>query len=231
MFKICFAIPAKNEELRVGHAINDVIDIINRKNLKAEIIIINDGSTDRTREVIEQVVSDSPFKNIQVIDKEINEGIGSAFWSAVNLCNSEYIVIHPGDNENNSTYIDNLLFDSNGIDFFIGVVNDTTSRKYFRRKISKVYTAVINLSFGQKIKYYNGTSIYRVQYLKKIEPHCFGFFFSAEVILKLIKMGARSKEIEISLNTRPQKKSSALTLNSLVSVCHDYIYMLSYWYG
>ena len=69
-------IPAYNEEKRIRKTLETLIAYLDRKKHNYEIIVVNDGSTDKTKEVIQEFVKDSGNKKIKVHDNPCNKGKG-----------------------------------------------------------------------------------------------------------------------------------------------------------
>ena len=61
--KISFVIPAYNEEKFIGQCLESVIKEVDRRSLRAEIIVVNNASTDRTKEIA------SSHKGVLVVDE------------------------------------------------------------------------------------------------------------------------------------------------------------------
>jgi len=89
--KISCIIPAYNEEKNIKNIINDIYDT----NFFDEIIVINDGSEDKTAEIIEQEISAG--KNIIFINLSQNIGKGGAVWHGLQKTTGEIIVTLDAD--------------------------------------------------------------------------------------------------------------------------------------
>ncbi len=69
-----FVIPAYNESERLRESIPKVLDYVRDRRLQAEIIVVNDGSTDQTAEVVREFASQSSI--IQLVENSGNRGKG-----------------------------------------------------------------------------------------------------------------------------------------------------------
>lgn len=102
-------IPAYNVERYLRHT---VISLINHSNInKIEVIIVNDGSIDRTREIAEDLIKSLPVFDrpiIKLINKE-NGGHGSAINTGVSNATGKYIKIVDGDDTVDSTEFSKLI--------------------------------------------------------------------------------------------------------------------------
>jgi glycosyltransferase involved in cell wall biosynthesis len=84
--------PFYNAEKTIQHAINS---ILNQSIKPQAIILINDGSTDSSLEVIEDLVLQN--SNLQLLNSELNLGIGAARNLSLNKINNDYIIFFDSD--------------------------------------------------------------------------------------------------------------------------------------
>ena len=97
--KLSILIPAYNEASTI-HLILDKIRGVNLiDQLEKEIIIVNDCSTDNTKEAIEQYMTNHQELNIQLYNQEINKGKGAAIHKAIELATGEFLVVQDADLE------------------------------------------------------------------------------------------------------------------------------------
>ena len=84
---IAVIVPAFNEERGIADVLKSILDA----NLPDEIIVVSDGSTDRTVDIAKT------FDSIKVIDKQINQGKASAMQAGINSTNAEIILFIDAD--------------------------------------------------------------------------------------------------------------------------------------
>ncbi len=94
--------PLYNEESTADEIIKRVLDL----NIDLELIIVNNGSTDATSEIIHKY-DDNPL--VTVLDKEKNIGKGDAIKTAVPFAKGKYIVIQDGDLEYDPKDIEKMV--------------------------------------------------------------------------------------------------------------------------
>src|SRR3989338_7201462 len=100
MIKIISVVaPAYNEEECIGSFIDKTIRAFRDNNLKGEIIIVNDGSTDKTRQIVEKIAKKN--KLVKIINNRKNMGLTGATWVGFNNAKEEIIVFLPSDLESN----------------------------------------------------------------------------------------------------------------------------------
>ena len=100
MKTLSIIIPVFNEEKYILNIL-DVLEKLNlESNLKKEIIIINDCSTDKTNEVINKYLNGPNLMNEYVYKShEINQGKGAAIHTGIKIATGDYIIIQDADLE------------------------------------------------------------------------------------------------------------------------------------
>lgn len=101
--RLSVVVPMYNSEKYIERCINSIIG----QDMKdMEVILINDGSTDKTKYIAKQYVA--KYKNIKLIDKENNEGISAARNTGIKNATGEYIVFIDSDDEINNGMFKNM---------------------------------------------------------------------------------------------------------------------------
>ena len=93
-YSISVLVPAHNEERTIEGTINAIYNI-DYQNI-SEVIVINDGSTDNTLEILKKIVSSHKYKNFKVINKK-NSGKADSLNKALKFCNGELVVVCDAD--------------------------------------------------------------------------------------------------------------------------------------
>jgi NAD(P)-dependent dehydrogenase (short-subunit alcohol dehydrogenase family) len=84
--------------------------------------------------------------------------------------------------------------------------------------VSRLYTKVLNQLFGRHLQYFNGLTIYPVEFLRRNPATTFGFGFQAEVLLKALNLGLSYIEVGLPIDARTAGGSKAVTFTNIVSV-------------
>lgn len=212
--------PALNEEDNIEASIESTLKAMDKYDIDGEIIVVNDGSIDRTPEIVEKIIQEN--KRLELINHKKPKGIGHSFFDGVRKSKRDIVVMIPGDNENIPEGI--LIFFNllKEVDIVIPFIHNMEVRHRGRRIISSIYRFVINMSFGTNLNYTNGTVFYRRCILDDIELNSPGFFYQTELLIKLIRKGYLFSEVPNFLSLRESGQSKATALSSLIKLLRSY---------
>lgn len=222
--KVSVIMPALNEERSLPHAVANVICGFEKFSLDGELIIVNDGSSDRTGDVAEELAV--RFPSVRVLHHPAPEGIGAAFRDALKLACGEFVVYIPGDGEIDAAEIlcyTPLMAD---VDMVVPFVQNPAIRRWSRRALSACYTLAMNATFGISLRYLNGTVLYRRAILEGITIRNPGFFYQAELLIKAVRRKYRYTEVPYTQQRRIDGRSKSVTLKSLLPVLKGYFCLI-----
>lgn len=219
--EISIIIPALSEEKNILTAITNTLKSFEDFNLKGEIIVINDGSTDKTRELVEDITRKD--ERVSIINHDSTKGIGASFWDGVDNSKAEVVCMFPGDNENDPWEILRYIKLLEHVDIVIPFVFNKEVRSLFRNLFSFIYRFIINRTFFVNINYTNGTVLFRKSVLKELDYRSMGFFFQTDILIRQIKKGYLFAEVPYKLGVRNEGISKAVTFPSFLDVVKGYI--------
>lgn len=97
--KLSIIIPAFNEEKTIHLLLDKVRDVKLIHDLKKEVIIVNDCSSDETEEAIKNYISQNPSLDVHYFKHEINQGKGAALHTGIARATGEFLIIQDADLE------------------------------------------------------------------------------------------------------------------------------------
>ncbi len=223
-YSLTVILPAYNEAKNLKNVALPLIDILTTKLTSYQIIIVNDGSTDDTGSIANEIAEQNKNR-VKVIHLDHNGGIGHAYMTALESVTTDFVTWLPSDGEISLEGFSEMLDELNPSSIIVTYPqHHHYQRNFLRRNLSKIYTTILNLSFNLNLKYYNGNSIFPTQSLKKQIIHSRRFAFNAEALIHVIKKeGLRYTERPFILNERSHGQSKAIRLNSFLDVFRSYI--------
>lgn len=221
--------PALNEEKNVAAAVVNTLKAFRDFGIDGEVIVVDDGSTDRTGEIVDALAESHPA--IRRLRHDTPRGIGASFWDGVDHAGGDLVCMLPGDNENDPWEILQYVGLLQHVDMVIPFVFNKEKRSLFRNALSFVYRFIINTTFLVYFNYTNGTVVYRTAILKGLEHRSTGFFFQTDIIIRAVKNGYLFAEVPYQLGLREKGVSKAVTFPSLVQVIGGYVRLVFDVYG
>lgn len=206
---LSLVIPAFNEEERLP-ALLEVLGesataaIANAGMTLAEVLIVDDGSTDRSREILQGAAPRTPRLK-PVLDYERNRGKGAAFATGVERAEGEYVLLADVDL---STPLEELpkLTEAigAGADIAIGsraVAGAVVERGPRHRKVlGGAFNGAVRLLTGLRLRdTQNGFKLFPAAAAKRLlaEQTCPGFAFDVELLMRADRAGLRIAEVPV----------------------------------
>ncbi len=213
--------PALNEEENVQEAIRNTLCAFDDYQIAGEVVVIDDGSTDRTGEIVAREIERDP--RVRIVRHATPQGIGAAFWEGVNHARGQAVCMLPGDNENDPWELFRYYRLLEQVDAVVPFVFNKQVRSIFRNVLSYVYRTIINTTFMVSFNYTNGTVLYRKVVLDELKFHSKGFFFQTDILVRIVRRGYLFAEVPYRLNLRSHGVSKAVTFPSFLKVVRGYI--------
>jgi glycosyltransferase involved in cell wall biosynthesis len=195
-------IPLKNEEENVQDLLDELEPVMSSIQKPWEVLCIDDGSTDRTLEILRSIASKKPWLRILAFDK--NYGQSSAFDAGFKAARGEYILTLDGDRQNDPQDIPRLVKEADSCDMVCGRrINrqDTWIKKitsYFANQIrSRVCHDGIQ-DTGCSLKLYKAESLRKIKMFQGMHR-----FLPALFLIE----GLKIKEIPVSHRERVRGKT------------------------
>ena len=187
-------IPAFNEEANIENTILNVLNAASKvDNLQLEIIIINDGSTDKTKQIVDKIAFAHPF--IKPIHRSKNYGIGDGFRLGLKTAQYSKFMIVPGDDDMPSDLLISMMRHLATSDIVLGYWLNREARGRRRNILSLIYNTIYMLSFNIFIQYLNGPTIYPTEKLRCLNLRSTRFSITAEATIKAMRTGSSFCEI------------------------------------
>ena len=218
-YLLSVVIPVFNEKKTIGRILSRVASL----KLNLELVIVDDFSTDGTREILDQI-KDLP--RVKVILKEKNEGKGAALRTGFEHAAGNYVVVQDADLEYNPSDIPKLLQpllkDEADVVYgsrFIGETQQDES--WVHRAGNAVLTGASNLFSGLNLT--DMETCYKAfnrEVLKGITIKQNRFGIEPEITAKLARRGCRFVEVPISYDSRGYDEGKKIGVKDLINAIY-----------
>ena len=209
MSKITYLVTVFNEVKTIKESIERIIDI---KYKKKEIIIIDNGSTDGSQNIIKK------YLKVKKIIRKKNMGYGKTVEEGIKNSTGEYIYIHNSDleyDEKKSISMMNFAIRKN-LDVVLGsrLKNKKNKIKLLIQKPSYLATIIctflINKFYNQKFTDIIGAKLYKIKTIQKIPIDSFHMGFDFQFMSRICKRNFKIGELNIKYKPRKISKDKKI---------------------
>ncbi|MCX8160733.1 MAG: glycosyltransferase family 2 protein [Candidatus Saccharicenans sp.] len=206
-------VPAYNEEQRIGFSLFRLKDYLQSRHLDAEIILVDDGSNDRTAEVAGEIMKDYPA--FRIIMLPANRGKGAAVRAGVLQASGELVLFTDADLSTPIEELEKFLpLIREGYDLVIGcrALPESVIKKrqgWLRERLGKCFNLLVRLLV---IKGFRDTQCGFKLFRKEAAREIFlrldteGFAFDVEVLLLARQLGYKIAQVPVVWVNHPQSR-------------------------
>ncbi len=205
--KLSVIIPVHNELHTIREALRQVQEVDLEKagilSLSKEIIVVDDHSSDGTREILSQIADDE----VRVVYHDQNTGKGAAIRTALQHVTGDIVIIQDGDLEYNPAdyhkLLEPILEGRASVVYGSRFLGEITNMHFLNYVANKILALTASLLFLNWITD-EGTcyKVFKADVLKSLNLKCTGFDFCPEVTAKVRKRGYKIVEVPISYHGR-----------------------------
>ena len=212
-------VPVYNEEKKIAETVRRISAFLTLKGEPCEILVVNDGSKDRTREVLETVSKESQGLPFKFIHSEINRGKGYASRQCILQAKGRYILLTDADLSAPIKEVDKLIHAlQNGADVAIGSRAVRENGCDVRQSLSRQVSGRIFNFFVQSLvlpgiydsqcgfKCFTNEAAQKLFQAQRLD----GFSFDVEVLYLARKMDFRIAEVPVMWSQGPDSRVSLL---------------------
>lgn len=220
---ISIVTPVFNEEDIIAASVQQNINLLRKYHLDYEIIIVNDGSEDRSLEIISN--SFGQMENVIIYHEQVNKGFGAAVRRGISLCKKEKILCVPVDSPLTEDVLEAFLNNLNKADILVSYRIKRLGYSWWMLFNSYMYQKFISLLFGMQLKDYNWMHLYSKKIFEegKINIEYDGIFMLAEVLIKADRIGYTFAEFPVHQKQRITGVASVSKLSNILKTLKDVV--------
>lgn len=217
------AMPAYNEADNLARNLPRLTATLSTLVPSFEIIIVDDGSHDATREVALRVAANDP--RIRVICHAVNSGIGAGFMTALHVARGERFILIPADLALDLADLYKYFEAAECADIVVGLRSDRRDYSAFRKLVSWANIWLIRTLFGTRLHQFNYISLYPTRCLQQMEIRYTGSaFFFAEILIRAQDLGFRLREVTIRYEPRASGRQTGANLPLILRTVRDLVH-------
>ena len=210
-------IPAYNEALRLEATLDRVLEYVYSQKWNAEILVVNDGSRDATRDIILRYAATHPM--LQLVDNPGNRGKGFSVRNGVLHSKGEFVVFTDADMASPIEESAKLLAAlEHGADVAIGSrwldpSLQTRKQPFYRRALGRIFNLALRLILGMNFKDTQcGFKAFRRQAAQAVFPMQIieRWGFDPEIIFLAQRFGYRVDEVAVKWAHQENTKISPI---------------------
>jgi len=198
--RLSVVIPVYNEQAVVARVISGLQRELHRLGIEYEVIVVNDGSTDATATILQDV------SGIRLINHPYNKGNGASLKTGARAAKYEYLMFFDADGQHREEYIEKLIPHAASFDMVIGA-RQGYQGPWIRQPGKRLLTAIASylvdfripdLTSGMRI-------IKRDCFMRFVHLYPDSFSLYTTITLSFLKSGLLLKYVPITINPRVGK--------------------------
>ncbi|MDO5308712.1 MAG: glycosyltransferase [Planctomycetia bacterium] len=226
-------IPVYNEQSYLARVVERVLNVELPHGVKREIVLVDDASTDRTPQVIQELVKKYP-ETIRAFRQSVNQGKGAAIRRAIQEMQGDFAIIQDADLEYNPDEYSIILAPL--LDGRADVVYGSRFATRETRKALQYHHKLGNLFLTHLSNFMTGLDLtdmetcykaFRADALKSIPLRSNRFGIEPEITAKIAKRGWTVYEVPISYNGRRYSEGKKIGWKDGVSAIY---LILKFWF-
>lgn len=220
-------LPVYNEEQNIKNVVKKIAAGINNYTDTFELIIVNDGSTDKSGEILKNLASQCSF--IRFIHCKNNKGYGAAISKGIAVATKEWTLIMDADGQFRINELKNFWDRKSSYDFIIGY-RKRRSDNLYRRVLGKTGNFIANLFLktNTPIQDINcGFKLFKTNELKTIPIISNGAIISFEILYRLLENKRLFAQLPVTHYKRIGGKSTGGRFNIIMQIILESIKLIS----
>jgi glycosyltransferase involved in cell wall biosynthesis len=191
-------VPCYNEEQRIVGTLETIRAAQAEVACSYEVIVVDDGSRDRTCAVVEEYQRAHPEMPVRLHRNPSNLGLARSFVDTAFQGRGRHYRLVCGDNVEPKETMVTLLRHLGKAELVVPYYPVLPGKSRARLMISKTFTFLVSSLSGHSVRYYNGCALYRRYHVMRWAPYNYGFGFQADLITTLLDEGVSYVQVPVS---------------------------------
>jgi glycosyltransferase involved in cell wall biosynthesis len=221
---ISIVIPALNEEEELERSVRTAISAAKRWFDEFEILIFDDGSTDRTGAIADGLAAE--FSAIRVFHHPRPSGLGAVLKRGLETARLRYFFWVDGKGATLPEALDRVFAAREHADLVTLYAVNQHERPLVRRLVSIAFRNLLNAMFSLNLRQHTHPTLCRTETARQFEVRTTSHAFQAELLVKMIKAGCTYLEIGSRDDfSRQRGHSKAFRISNVGGVALFFLYL------
>jgi glycosyltransferase involved in cell wall biosynthesis len=216
-------VPAFNEEAILDTCIRMISETLRTLGITHEIILVDDGSYDRTGEIADRLAREVPFFQVH---HQVNQGIGGAFRTGLRASCGQYVVLWPVDMPCRTGDLQPYIGCLGRASVIVGCRRRREGYNPLMLMNAWLYPRIVFGLFGLRLRDVNWICLYNGPMLRDIRLTQSGIPMLTEILVRLRDRGATFLEVDVEMTARASGVPSAARLRVM---CNTLLGLLQLW--
>lgn len=222
MLSLSVVMPAQNEEANIEPMLEAVLQVFQPIAQDLEVIVVDDGSRDRTAEKIRALASQHP-NVVHLVRHPKNRGYGAALYSGFTAAKKEWVFLTDSDRQFNLNEIHSLLPHIAHADLVIGY-RAPRRDPFHRRLYGWGWNCLVTLLFGYTARDVDcAFKLFKREILDHIAILSRGATFSAEFLVRAKRAGYTLVQVPVSHLPRRAGKPTGARLDVITRAFRELV--------
>ena len=221
MTSLSIILPAYNEEANVVAAVEEVSRVAQTLGLKYELILVNDGSRDRTGEIARTDLAPR-IPNFRLVEHFPNRGYGGALKAGFSAATEELIAFTPADRQFKFEEIDRLLAKMTTDVTLVSGWRVQRQDNFIRRLNGMGWNLAVRILFGRTVHDIDcGFKLFRRDLLSHIHIESNGAMIDTELLSEMKARGYKMTEVPVTHLPRVAGSPTGANLKVILRAFRD----------
>lgn len=217
---LSIVVPAYNEEDKLAEAVEHLLKTAPRWADEVEVIVVNDGSTDRTGRIVDELAA--RHENVIGIQKETNSGFGHTVRAGFQRAAKKYVMVCPADYRFTLEDFDIYLVLIKYADIVIGYRRHRRQNlPFYGKMVSRFYHVLVNLAFGLNFFDVNWIHMYKRNQIESYLGQSDGVFLLAENLIRAKRLGLRIVGVDVNYAERESGVPSGVQPKTILKTIRE----------
>jgi len=205
-FPLTVIVPAFNEESLLAGTVRELRAALTQLGLAAEIVVVNDGSRDRTGAIADELAE---ADGALVACHQQNQGLGGALRTGISVARGDYVLTWPADMPVAPEDLAPFASALGSADVLVGVRSRRAGYSPLMRFNSWLYPQLVAWLFGLRLRDVNWIHLYRTPLVRRVTLTQRGIPMLVEALVRLRDLSATFREVPSEMKPRTTGTASA----------------------